>query len=27
LDRSIGEKLTSIVPQPVEQAVDDVKKA
>lgn len=27
LDRSIGERLTSIVPQPVEQAVDDVKKA
>ena len=26
LDRSIGERLTSIVPQPVEQAVEDVKK-
>ena len=27
LDRSIGEKLTSIVPQPVEQAVEEIKKA
>ena len=27
LDRSIGEKLTSIVPQPVESAVEDIKKA
>lgn len=27
LDRAIGERLTSIVPQPVEQQVDEVKKA